>query len=225
MFNEIVRFFLPRYCIHCDSNQNSELFLCKKCENKLDKISTEQLIIIYNEKFSNQNFIDSLISGYNFITDNPIQSAIHSLKYQGNFNSAKFLITSIINDYSFLLNSASPDLIIPVPLHYKKLKKRGYNQSAILCKELTKQLSIKTEEKLLIRKKHTLSQTLFNLEERQKNVADAFQFRENCKIDGKTILLVDDVITTGSTILECAKILKQKKAKKIIAFSVALANN
>lgn len=115
----------------------------------------------------------------------------------------------------------SSDFIIPVPLHKKKLKERGFNQSAVFAREVSKYLHIPCKENCLLRKKYTQTQTKLDAEERQTNVSNAFGIHNGKEINNCKILLVDDLITTGATMNECAKILLAAGAKSIFALSIA----
>ena len=112
------------------------------------------------------------------------------------------------------------DIIIPIPLHPRRLEKRGYNQAGIIAEALGKQLEISVEEKILKRQKNTKPQKELNHQERQKNMKNAFVVRK--KLNGENILLVDDIYTTGSTIEEAAKELKRAGAEKIFFLTVAI---
>ena len=116
------------------------------------------------------------------------------------------------------------DIIIPVPLHHLKKAERGYNQSEFIVKGLSDKLNIPYSTKALKRVRYTETQTAFNLGEREKNISNAFKVRNKKKILGKNILVVDDVITTGSTIKECGKALLESGAKSVYACSIAIAD-
>ena len=109
---------------------------------------------------------------------------------------------------------------------YIILKKadRGYNQSFYIAKGLGKELKIKVSESVIKRIKFTKSQTTMNLKERQENMGEAFRLRNKNKIFKKNILLVDDVITTGATTAECAKVFLDGGANKVYAASIAIAD-
>ena len=115
------------------------------------------------------------------------------------------------------------DLIVPVPLHYSRLIKRRYNQSALLAKELGKLTNIKVDYNTLVKGRITKAQIDCDGKERLINVKNAFYIKDAGKIKGKRILLIDDVLTTGSTLNECAKVLKQAKAKSIDGLTVSRA--
>ena len=113
------------------------------------------------------------------------------------------------------------DLIIPVPLHYTRLIKRRYNQSALLAKELGKLTGIEVDYKSLVKGRITKAQIDCNGTERLKNVKDAFYVKSIENIKGKRVLIIDDVLTTGSTLKECGKALKDAKPKSIYALTLA----
>jgi ComF family protein len=113
------------------------------------------------------------------------------------------------------------DIIISVPLHRKKEQKRGYNQSHLISKQLGGLLGIEVNRTLLIRTKNTDSQSLLNRGERLQNVKDAFQVTDINSVNGKSILILDDILTTGTTLNECCKVLKNAGAGKVTAAVVA----
>ena len=116
------------------------------------------------------------------------------------------------------------DLILPIPLHHLKKAERGFNQSDFIAKGLSISLKIPYSTNSIKRTRFTESQTNLDIEERQANVAKAFRSRSPNKIAGKTILLADDVITAGATILECGKVLISAGAKSVFPCSVAIAD-
>lgn len=120
-----------------------------------------------------------------------------------------------------MTNSKKFDIIISVPLFHLKEKTRGYNQSYLISKALSKKFDIPEESYLLSRIKDTGSQSLLLKKERGINIKGAFRANHPEKVNGKTILLVDDILTTGSTIDECCKVLKEAGAKEITALVVA----
>jgi ComF family protein len=114
------------------------------------------------------------------------------------------------------------DFIVPVPLHRLRLKEREFNQSEILASRLAKYFNIPLIKNSLIRTRPTPPQANLSKEERLKNVNGAFKLRENELLKGKNILLIDDVFTTGSTVDQCAKVLKKEgKAREVGVFTLA----
>jgi len=119
------------------------------------------------------------------------------------------------------------DLIIPVPMHGKKEKKRGYNQAALLAKGISKRIDVPFDQKLMTRSRTTKPMNKMNPQERRENVKDAFTLRpeKGKMVKGKTILLVDDIFTTGSTLDECSKLLLDHGALKIYMICFAAGGN
>lgn len=122
------------------------------------------------------------------------------------------------------INAYEIDLIVPVPLHPKKLRERQFNQSEVLASYLAKRLDKKIVKDKVKRIKYTMPQTELKRDERIKNVDGAFLAKDGPDLEGKIILLIDDVFTTGATLHECAKALKNAGAKKVVAFALARGN-
>nr|HPI41827.1 phosphoribosyltransferase family protein [Pseudobdellovibrionaceae bacterium] len=115
-------------------------------------------------------------------------------------------------------------IFMPTPLHKNKEKSRGFNQSALVAQILSAYYNLPLQENNLIKIKSTQSQTTFNKQQRQKNIANAFAIKNPDLISNKTIFLIDDVFTTGSTMEECAKILKANGASKVFGIVIAREN-
>jgi len=115
------------------------------------------------------------------------------------------------------------DVVVPVPLHPKRKKDRGFNQAQIIAKELARIKGIEAGDQLLLKIKNVPPQTSRTVEEREENVSGAFAVAEGEKIKGKAVLLIDDVYTTGSTIRECSSVLRNAGVKEVKALTVAQA--
>ncbi len=115
------------------------------------------------------------------------------------------------------------DVIIPVPLHPKRKKMRGFNQAKVIAEELARLKGIKLEEGVLKKVKNVPPQTLLDTDEREENVSGAFRVADEDKIKGKILILVDDVYTTGATLKECSAVLRKAGAEEIRALTVAQA--
>jgi ComF family protein len=151
-----------------------------------------------------------------FQYDDQIRQLIHLLKYK-RCHSLTFYFSDIAKKRIRLLNSHY--LVIPVPLHSAKQRERGYNQSAKIARHLSEVFMLDFDETILIRKRYTPSQTKLSREERAQNMEGAFMCSKSLK--GATILLVDDVITTGSTVESCAAALKRAGADLVDVFALA----
>jgi ComF family protein len=222
---EIIDFFLPRFCPSCKTKLSaSETFVCLSCLNNIQRASQDRVQLEFNRKFKDQKFISGFISLFVFEKDKELQQIIHSLKYNGRFLLGTFLGQEAGKNLKDKIQSWEIDLILPIPLHQLKKAERGYNQSFYIAKGLSKQTGISIGKRIIKRRKYTQSQTTMNLMERQKNIREAFEVKNKRAIEGKNILLIDDVITTGATIAECGRVLLQSGAAKIYAASVAIAD-
>jgi len=217
-------FFLPRLCEHCgDKLTATESILCDNCFAQLKTASEELIIHEYERKFSYDKIIDGFYSAFIFTEDSPFQSLIHSLKYNGRFRIGVFIGETAAGLLKEKIRNWNADLLLPVPLFHLKKAERGYNQSFYIAKGFSKVLNIPVKNNLIKRARYTETQTKLNLEERKENMANAFAIKNAKEIKGKKIILIDDVITTGSTVTECGKILKSHGAQKVYAVSTAIA--
>ncbi len=224
---------LPKHCLSCDQEGT---FLCQNCLKKI-KLNSFQICPIC-QKFLTEFGetcryckilkppIDSLTIATNY-KDPIISKSIHLFKYKFVTELTDPLTKILIKTYQ-KNKLLIPDFIIPVPLHPLRLRWRGFNQAELLAKNLAKNLlpgfPIKVDNRVLTRIKFTSTQVkLKNAKNRQQNLKKAFQvnlkFLE--KIKNKRILLVDDVSTTGSTLMECGKELRKLKPKSIHCLVIA----
>jgi ComF family protein len=225
VFTSLFDFFLPRFCPSCNKKLlGNEIVVCPDCLSKIKIAEEERIESEYSRKFASNGAISGFTSLYVFEKDKELQHIIHSLKYSNKFLTGKFLGYVLSSHLKYKISEWKIDFIIPIPLHHLKKAERGYNQSFYIAKGLGKGLNIPVKEGFIKRKRFTESQTTMTLNERQKNIEGAFKGKRNLNLEGKNILLVDDVITTGSTVLECGKVLLQAGANKVYAISVAIAD-
>jgi ComF family protein len=158
-----------------------------------------------------------------FHKEGVIQELIHQLKYQNQQDIGVLMAEFARNFYDKNSFQQNFDLIVPVPLHKKKQKQRGYNQMTKFGENLGNYFSIPYKENILIRFVYTESQTTKNIEDRRENVTNAFQILNPEAYIGKHFLLIDDVITTGATIESCAEtILKNIPGAKVSVLAMAV---
>jgi ComF family protein len=220
--NYIFDFFLPRFCPGCNKKLSTqEKPVCSNCISSILISDDQRLKNEYARNFASTNIIKEFYSRYVFETDKTLQQIIHALKYQKQFKLGVFLGALIAEGIK--LRNWQIDLIIPVPIHHLKKAERGYNQSDYIVKGLSKGLNIPYSTKSLKRTKYTESQTGLHINERAENVTNAFKVKNAKKINGKNILVVDDIITTGATTQECASALVNGGAKIVYACSVGIA--
>jgi ComF family protein len=122
-----------------------------------------------------------------------------------------------------LIEDYPADMMIPVPLHIRRLRERGFNQALLLVRELSKRMGIPYEERALAKIKDTPVQIALKKRERRRNIKGAFQIRDQEAIERKSIVLVDDVYTTGATVNECSRTLLEGGAKQVAVLTVARA--
>jgi ComF family protein len=150
-------------------------------------------------------------------------TAIHRFKYRGRTGIGEILGRIMADFAAGIWDMKVFERIVPVPLHRKRLRERGFNQAVILARELSKRFDIPLDFTSLRREVFTPPQVGLGREERSANVHGAFLARHPERIAGRMILLVDDVYTTGSTLAECARVLVRAKAKSVTVLTLARA--
>lgn len=222
-----IDFIYPPVCSTCASRlKRGEAFVCMRCWESFERVPrTETVIQLIEGKFLADEAIDKIDSVFLFEQDPRVREAVHLLKYNGAEIIADkfglFIAKKIVNDSKLSMC----DTIAPVPLHPARRRERGYNQSELIAASISRNLQIKHLPGLLVRIRQTQTQTYFDAEGRRINVRGAFSIGKipSCEVEGKRVLLVDDVITTGSTIRECASTLKTSGASEVYAASAAIA--
>lgn len=152
-----------------------------------------------------------------FQYQDPVKTLIHRIKYNDDGYALRSL-ASLAMEYTFL-DHLKPDMVIPVPLHSKRLRKRGFNQSLRLARTIFPHIPLGMD--ILTRTLNTKPQTELSMKERHRNVRNAFETASPLPDGMETILLVDDVYTTGATVRACAKALKRAGVKEVHVFTVA----
>ena len=155
--------------------------------------------------------------------DGPGMEMIHAFKYSQKSHLRKPLALLAVRELSGFVEGIRPDLIVPVPLHGKRLRQRGFNQAVLLGELLSREWGVAMERRGLQRSRWTEPQINLTAEQRRENVKGAFAVRIPQAINGRRILLVDDVLTTGSTVDECARVLKRGGAAGVYVVTVARA--
>jgi ComF family protein len=163
--------------------------------------------------------------------DRAFMSVIRCLKYKGKIQLARPLGKLLFSDFIRFWGQDGIDRIVPVPLHSKKLRMRGFNQALLLIREWPllaeamhpQRIQIHVERDILVRNRWTEPQTGLGRNQRMANIKDAFSVTDASKVENQTILLVDDVYTTGATANECAKVLNRSGAKQVDVLTLARA--
>ena len=157
------------------------------------------------------------------VYDEVLLEVVHRFKYNRHWPSGKVLERLMIRHIWQDVDPNRYDLVLPVPLHPRKLRQRGFNQSVILGRALAGHHRVPLRVDLLRRTGYTLPQVGLDAKDRHKNVKGAFDVRRREEIEGRRILLVDDVYTTGSTVGECARVLREAGASEVVVLTLARA--
>lgn len=151
------------------------------------------------------------------------QRAVHQIKYHGDLKLAAYIGTMIGREIADTHRFDDVDVLLPIPLHPRKRRKRGYNQSLEICKGIASTFPRPIETKAVVRTRHTDTQTLRNRIERMDNMTDVFRITDAKALHGKHILVFDDVITSGATVEACCRAILDVPTTKISIFCLALA--
>ena len=150
-----------------------------------------------------------------------IKDAFARFKFSNKPSYYRFFSKILSEELKLIADYKAIDMIVSVPLHNKRQSERGYNQSELISKEVGKLLGITYSGNILFKTRDTVRQSLLNKNNRSLSVENLYHVKNSIRIQGKTILLVDDIFTTGSTLEACSRVLKESGATKIIAAAVA----
>ncbi len=221
-FSGFLGFVLPDTCICCGTIMDSGCrFICAECRRHLVKFEEAHP---WKDEEITSGSIDDSFSLYQFHEGTPIQTLLHAFKYE-KMKSVGRMVGKEIGGRIMNSGDVKYDFAVPVPLHYGKERERTYNQSLFISKGIGEELGIRVIGNCLVRTRFTKTQTQLHKLQRRENVRGAFKLNQKFKdvVAGKNIILSDDVITTGSTILECARVLKASGCGKILVCSIAYA--
>ena len=224
-FHHFIDLLYPNLCLICnESLMSTESQLCLSCFSKMPKTNYHLLQDNPVEKrFWGKVPVERATSFLFFQKGSDFQKLIHELKYRGNkevgVTMGKFAAADLLDSDDF----KSIDLIVPVPLHEKKEAKRGYNQSEMICNGLAEILGMQVVTDNLYRTAENTTQTRKSVFERYENTQGIFGLKNPAEFEGKHILIVDDVLTTGSTVEACIQALLQAKNTRISVFTLAIA--
>ena len=215
--------FFPQWCVGCGKEGD---FICYSCRRLLPRIMPplcprcgrpQSSGVLCPSCVSWQAEIDGIRSPFRF--DGVMRQAIYQLKYR-NLRALAVPLAKLLQDY--LTTSHVPgEALVPVPLHQKRLRQRGYNQSCLLAQDLGKLVNLPVIDNCLVRLRHTPPQARTStVDERRSNVAGAFTCRDH-RLQDKQVLLVDDVSTSGATLNACAAAIKATGASSVWGLALA----
>jgi ComF family protein len=225
MLKDLVSLVFPTVCSACGrALYRNEHCICTRCHYQLPQTHYHlHPINPVARLFWGRVPLRSAAAYYSFSKGGSVQQLVHQLKYRGR----KEIGITIGRFYGADLREnplyRSVNTIIPVPLHEKKLQKRGYNQSDLFARGLADSLDIPCDAKNLARVRASETQTRRSRFERWKNVEDGFAVCDKARLEGKHILLVDDVVTTGATLEACAQALLEVPGASVSIATIAYA--
>lgn len=233
IWHQLIDFAIPLTCPYCDKIIDSKQILCDECYEKIRFIhgtkcyrcgrplpleETDEKILC-GTCLEKRPIYDQARSV--FIYDDFSRKAILRLKYSDRTDFRRFFVHFMLKAGTDLFEKT--DMITPVPLHWKRKLKRMYNQADVLGELIAYKLNKPYHSRLLIRQKNTIAQERKTAKERLQNVKEAFSINKPELVHGKTILIIDDVLTTGATVNACAKELKEQGAKAVYVLTIAMA--
>ncbi|MBS7302654.1 MAG: ComF family protein [Lachnospiraceae bacterium] len=220
--------FFPKHCAVCDAVLIRDNGICPECEKKLSLLSgnvcmicgkeiEEAKIYCYDCNRKQRGFERN----FSVFTYSDMKESLYRFKYNGRAEYAKFYARTACRMHGRILKQLHADALVPIPLHCLRQRKRGYNQAEEFAKELSLLLDIPMRNDLIKRVKATKALKTLNAIERQNNLKKAFLFMQN-DVKLNTIILVDDIFTTGATLDAAARVCKQAGVQKIYAVTIAV---
>ena len=219
---KIINLIYPQTCGICGKINNKTI--CSKCNIQLKK--QEKMGILTKEKLEENSLemekhFEELM--YIFKYEGQIRELILDYKFNEKSYMYKTFVNFLLKNKKIFENIKKYDKIIPVPISKKRYKERGYNQSLLIAKEISMQISYETNNNIrlelvnncLIKTKNIVEQSKLNKEDRQHNIQGVYTLKNGSILTNKSILLIDDIYTTGSTVNECSRVLQQAKPNKI----------
>jgi ComF family protein len=207
--------FFPPLCAVCGRDLNTGAILyCAQCWADAPVADPKDMRAL--------NHVDMARAGFRFFGDDVVRASVHALKYEGMRRLAHVMAERLVSRLPTRFVEADVTWC-EVPLHWRRRMSRGFNQSRLLSSELAEATRHSGPARLLCRVRHTPTQTAANYRERAANVKNAFAVRVNVPMP-KRVLIIDDVITSGATVDECARTLKEAGVEWVGALSFALAH-
>ncbi len=234
IFEKIKQLLYPPVCPLCEEVLlGGKTRICDDCRKKIS-YPTEPLCLKCGKEIDDteaeycRDCLDkpkSFVKGFPaMVYKEPVRRSIVKFKYQNRSSYADCFAQEIIKTHGREILDISPDVLIPVPVHKKKLEKRGYNQAEVLAKSLGNYLNIPVDSGILKRTVNTIPQKLLSDEERQKNLEKAFISNKK-QVQYRCAMLVDDIYTTGATVESCTKALKSAGIREVYYTGICIGRD
>lgn len=215
-FRKILSIFFPAQCPFCKDIISGDEVVCQSCEKKINrKLIKTTLTTREGQKFE-------CVAPFAYVE--PIRGAIHDYKFKGAKNFAVPFGKYVADVLAESLDVTRVDLITSVPLHRARKRERGFNQAEIFAKEVSRLMSIRYAETLK-KVKRNKTQHELSQQERVENVKDVYAIIDSEEVKGKTIVICDDILTTGNTMAECANVILKSGARTVIGATIANVEN
>lgn len=224
----LLRILYPARCPICDKVGSNSV--CGRCIGKIEyvkepvckkcgkPISDEREELCNDCKYHSHNYMQGKAL---WVYKGPVKKSIHRLKYQNRREYAAVYAKELVNQYGDWIRRNKVQAIVPIPLHKKRRKERGYNQAELIAREIGQEMNLPVYHKMLIRCVNTRAQKELNDKERKNNLKKAFKIGKN-DVQLRKILLVDDIYTTGSTIDAAAQTLQEAGISDVYFVSVSI---
>lgn len=224
-FEKIFNFFFPYICPLCEKEIQKNKIICDECFEEIASLLIKEPFCKicgrekkYNHKCKNNFEFDEILGIFHY--KGKILDLIHNYKYKRMEKLSKIILPFLINKIKNL--NGEYDLIISVPLHPARKRERGFDQNEIFCKEISKMLNLPYMKNLIYRIKYNKPQAKIKDENKRiENVKGIF--KRDFDFKNKRVILFDDILTTGATLNEISKILKENGAQKILALVIAIS--
>lgn len=214
LYHDLIAFLYPNRCLFCAKLIAPDQSYCDDCGRRLIPCSAHPKLYAVGEIPQT----DGLISVYRYNATS--KAAIFRLKFHGDRSVVKpvasFMSRAV---HQYYAASRMPDTVIPVPMHRAHERKRGYNQSALLARQIAENLNLSYSDRLLYKIKRTKKQHDISHRDRKSNLEGAFFAPDPAALHGRRILLVDDICTSGNTFYQCARTLKEAGAAEAVCVS------
>ena len=220
--SDLLHFIAPALCPACDALlERSERGYCNACRSSLDPAPFPRDIFaeVAGHFPGEELALSAIGSLYSFDPESPVRRLVHALKYKGCYALGVEMGRDLGRALKVFREFEDIEMVIPVPLHRARLRERGYNQAEAIARGVSEAMKHLTIAQALLRTRHTISQTTLDAYARHRNVREVF--RVAGEVTGMTVLLCDDVCTTGATLNACAERLLLAGAKRVVAATVA----
>ena len=211
MLEKIKNILFPTVCGIC--GQICPKPLCSKCSKKIEKLNCVEIQEVRNKNFSKQAYL--------FKYGGTIREKLINYKFNEQSYLHETFANIIIKNEKICRFIKNYDIIIPVPIHRKRYKERGYNQTELIARKVAEKLGITVITDVLVKGVNNKPQSDLTKLEREQNIKNVYRVQNSQKINNKAILIIDDIYTTGNTVNECSKMLQQAGISQIAVLTIA----